>query len=87
MLKVYKRCISPLLPCACRFHPTCSEYFRDAVEKKGIWKGGWMGVKRLCRCHPFHPGGYDPVEPPAAATRVADESRRTGERPRRRLFF
>jgi putative membrane protein insertion efficiency factor len=60
-LGLYKRLISPLLPSACRFHPTCSVYMRVAVLKYGAGKGVWMGLKRLGRCHPFHPGGNDPV--------------------------
>jgi hypothetical protein len=60
-LKGYKLAISPLLPSACRFYPTCSEYMMNAVQKHGVWRGVWMGVKRLSRCHPFHAGGYDPV--------------------------
>lgn len=61
MLHLYKRFLSPWLPAACRFHPTCSEYMREAVERYGARRGGWMGVKRLFRCHPFHVGGVDLV--------------------------
>lgn len=60
-LGLYKRLISPLLPAACRFYPTCSEYARDAVEKYGTGKGLWLSLLRLLRCHPFSRGGYDPV--------------------------
>ena len=60
-LRVYKVCLSPFLPSACRFQPTCSEYMREAIEKKGAVKGVWMGLRRLSRCHPLHRGGYDPV--------------------------
>lgn len=60
-LKAYKLLISPLLPSACRYYPTCSEYMLDAVSKHGAARGIWMGLKRLGRCHPFHEGGYDPV--------------------------
>ncbi len=60
-LRLYKRCLSPLLPPRCRFHPTCSEYCREAVERHGALKGGWLGLGRLCRCHPFSKGGVDPV--------------------------
>ena len=60
-LKGYKFIISPLLPSACRYYPTCSEYMLQAVEKHGAIKGVWLGIKRLGRCHPFHEGGYDPV--------------------------
>lgn len=61
VLRGYKRFVSPLLPSACRFYPTCSEYMLDAVAKYGALKGIGLGVKRLGRCHPFHEGGYDPV--------------------------
>jgi hypothetical protein len=61
VLKGYKLFISPLLPSACRYYPTCSEYMMEAVARHGVPRGVWMGVKRLCRCHPFHEGGYDPV--------------------------
>jgi uncharacterized protein len=60
-LRIYKRWVSPLLPSACRFHPSCSEYMLRAVEKHGAARGMWMGVKRLMKCHPFHTGGFDPV--------------------------
>ena len=60
-LQVYKFVVSPLLPSACRFYPTCSDYMHEAVERHGAWKGIWMGLRRLARCHPFHSGGYDPV--------------------------
>ena len=60
-LRGYKRFISPLLPPACRFEPTCSVYMMQAVERFGALRGVWMGSKRLMRCHPFHPGGDDPV--------------------------
>lgn len=61
LLRLYQYCISPVLPPACRFYPTCSEYMRQAVEKHGAGRGVWMGLKRLARCHPLHTGGYDPV--------------------------
>ena len=61
LIRVYKLVISPLLPSACRFHPTCSEYMRDAIEKHGVLKGVGLGLRRLARCHPFHQGGFDPV--------------------------
>jgi putative membrane protein insertion efficiency factor len=60
-LRTYKRWISPLLPSACRFYPTCSEYMTQAVETHGVLRGVWMGLRRLSRCHPFHEGGFDPV--------------------------
>jgi len=61
LLKTYKLVVSPMLPSACRFYPTCSEYMMDAIRKHGAARGVWMGAKRLGRCHPFHAGGYDPV--------------------------
>ena len=61
ILRIYKRWISPMLPSACRYHPTCSEYMIEAVDKHGVLRGLWMGLKRLGRCHPFHEGGFDPV--------------------------
>jgi hypothetical protein len=60
-IDVYKWTISPFLPSACRFYPTCSQYMREAVERHGVVRGIWMGVRRLARCHPFHAGGFDPV--------------------------
>lgn len=61
LLRGYKRWISPILPPSCRFHPTCSEYARDAVELHGIWRGSGLALARLARCHPFCRGGFDPV--------------------------
>jgi putative membrane protein insertion efficiency factor len=60
-LRIYKRWISPLLPSACRFHPTCAEYMIEAIDMHGTARGIWMGMKRLAKCHPFHEGGFDPV--------------------------
>ena len=62
LLGVYKAMISPFLPPACRFEPTCSEYAREAIEKYGALKGTWIGLKRILRCQPFCKGGHDPVE-------------------------
>jgi putative membrane protein insertion efficiency factor len=61
LVKFYRSFISPLLPPSCRYVPTCSEYALIAIEKYGAAKGGWLAVKRICRCHPWHEGGYDPV--------------------------
>lgn len=61
LLKVYKRAISPLLPPACRFYPSCSEYAAGAIAKHGLIRGGILAAKRLAKCHPLHPGGFDPV--------------------------
>lgn len=60
LIKLYQK-FSRLTPSVCRFYPTCSEYMKQAIVKYGILKGGWLGIKRICRCHPFNPGGYDPV--------------------------
>lgn len=62
ILRLYKRFISPLLPPACRFTPTCSEYAMEAFQKKGLLTALWMTIVRILKCHPFHPGGYDPVQ-------------------------
>ena len=61
LLHFYKRVISPVLPPMCRFEPTCSVYMMQAVEKYGAVRGIWLGLRRLGRCHPFNPGGWDPV--------------------------
>jgi len=61
LIRFYRLFISPLKPPTCRFMPTCSEYALQAIEKYGILRGGSMAIKRILRCHPFHPGGYDPV--------------------------
>jgi putative membrane protein insertion efficiency factor len=60
-ISAYRRLISPVLPSACRFHPTCSQYAREAIETHGAIAGSWLALKRLGRCHPLHPGGEDPV--------------------------
>jgi putative membrane protein insertion efficiency factor len=60
-LRLYKRFLSPYLPSACRYHPTCSEYMLEAVSKYGAARGVWLGFRRLLRCHPFRQGGFDPV--------------------------
>jgi uncharacterized protein len=57
----YQCCLRPVLPRACRFHPSCSEYADEALARHGAWRGGWLTARRLCRCGPWHPGGYDPV--------------------------
>lgn len=57
----YRKCISPFTPSACRYTPTCSEYMVQALKKHGPVKGLWLGIKRICRCHPWGGSGYDPV--------------------------
>lgn len=61
LIRFYQYCISPCLPPSCRYFPSCSEYTAEAISEYGIVKGGLMGVQRICRCHPFHHGGFDPV--------------------------
>ena len=61
LLWMYRVTVSPLLGPRCRFAPSCSVYASEAIAQYGIARGGWMAMRRLCRCHPFHPGGWDPV--------------------------
>ena len=61
LVRLYQAMVSPLLPPACRFEPTCSDYMRSALLAHGLFRGLWLGMRRLLRCHPGHPGGYDPV--------------------------
>jgi putative membrane protein insertion efficiency factor len=61
LIRIYQRALSPLIGNNCRFHPTCSQYTYEAVERYGAAQGVWMGLRRLSHCHPWHPGGYDPV--------------------------
>jgi hypothetical protein len=61
LIRAYQRFVSPLTPPVCRFYPSCSSYAADAIARHGPWKGGYLAVRRLLRCHPLHPGGYDPV--------------------------
>jgi putative membrane protein insertion efficiency factor len=67
VVRGYQLLLRPLLPAACRFQPSCSEYAREALAGHGVIRGGWLALRRLARCHPFNPGGYDP--PPDALTR------------------
>lgn len=61
LVRLYQRLVSPLLPPACRFYPSCSSYAVTALERHGALRGSWLTIRRLGRCHPFHPGGIDPV--------------------------
>ncbi|HEX7358800.1 MAG TPA: membrane protein insertion efficiency factor YidD [Ignavibacteriaceae bacterium] len=61
LIKIYQLVISPLFPSSCRYTPTCSHYTLEALKKYGLLKGGWLGVKRISRCHPWGGSGYDPV--------------------------
>ncbi len=61
VIRLYQLCISPFIPAHCRFMPTCSQYAIGALNKYGLWKGIYLTFRRVIKCHPFHPGGYDPV--------------------------
>ena len=61
LIRVYQQLLSPLMGSNCRYYPTCSQYTYDAIAKYGVAKGGWMGLRRIGRCHPWHAGGFDPV--------------------------
>ena len=61
LIKIYQRTLSRVMPSSCRFYPSCSEYGVQAIQKYGFFKGGWLTIKRIARCQPFHSGGYDPV--------------------------
>jgi len=77
--RLYKRFISPFLPPACRFEPTCSVYAAEAIETHGLY-GVWLAVKRILKCQPFHPGGYDPVPPRAQAIASEEDGRASSNR-------
>ncbi len=61
LIRIYRLFLSPLLGANCRYQPTCSQYALTAIDRFGAWQGSWLTIKRILRCHPFHPGGYDPV--------------------------
>jgi len=61
VIRGYQRFLSPAIPPSCRFHPSCSQYALEAITRHGALKGSWLAARRLARCHPFHPGGFDPV--------------------------
>jgi putative membrane protein insertion efficiency factor len=73
LIRGYQLVLRPILPAACRFEPSCSEYAREALAGHGFLRGGWLALRRIGRCHPFHPGGYDP--PPGGSSHQSEERR------------
>jgi putative membrane protein insertion efficiency factor len=61
VIRLYQKTLARALPPVCRFYPSCSQYSYEAIARHGAWRGGWLAVRRICRCHPLNPGGYDPV--------------------------
>ena len=74
LIRFYQRFISPMLPPSCRFTPSCSAYALEAIRVHGAVRGVWLAVRRLGRCHPFNPGGYDPVPPAHSKVRLMERS-------------
>ncbi|MCK6621002.1 MAG: membrane protein insertion efficiency factor YidD [Calditrichaceae bacterium] len=70
LVRFYQLAISPLFPASCRYVPTCSQYTIEALQIHGFWRGSWLGIKRIARCHPWGGSGYDPVPPKEPPERV-----------------
>ena len=81
LIRVYQRLLSPLLGPVCRFHPSCSEYGAECLRLHGALRGSWLTVRRLARCHPFHPGGYDPPPLPGGGARTDANTRTATQGP------
>lgn len=81
LIRLYQWTLSPLLGPVCRFEPSCSRYTAACIERFGAVRGSWLGLKRLGRCHPFHPGGFDPPPPEATAAAPGDATPTTGSSP------
>jgi hypothetical protein len=79
VIRFYRRFVSPMTPSSCRFTPTCSGYAEQAVARYGAARGGWLALRRLLRCHPFGPSGYDPVPGIENDSRSDSNTRRTGD--------
>jgi putative membrane protein insertion efficiency factor len=73
LIRGYQLVLRPILPAACRFEPSCSEYARETLASHGLLRGSWLALRRIGRCHPFHPGGYDP--PPTVTSHRSEEPR------------
>jgi putative membrane protein insertion efficiency factor len=78
-IRIYQRCISPVLPSACRFQPTCSQYAYEAIARFGVRRGWWLALRRLLRCTPLSPAGYDPVPEIVSRETPADDHLASGE--------
>jgi len=74
-VRIYRAVVSPLFPPRCRFWPSCSAYALEALEAHGAFRGSWLAIRRILRCHPFHPGGIDPVPPAEGARRRGSAAR------------
>lgn len=80
LIRLYRLCLSPFLGQSCRFYPSCSHYTEEAIQQHGLLRGSYLGVHRICRCHPFNPGGYDPV--PGTGAGQADTSNKAPQHAR-----